>query len=67
MSKFKWTVEFTIDETWVADGFDLTTERAQRMIEKELGWARSTEVHAKTVKAPDPKSIRKAQGYTDNE
>ena len=63
--RFKWTVEFEVDETWVADGFNLTTERAQRMIAKELGWARSSEIGARTVEAPDPKDIRKAQGYAE--
>lgn len=62
---FKWTVEFEIDETWVADGFEMTDERANDMIQNALGWATSSEVKARVLKSPDPKKIRKAQGYND--
>lgn len=61
--KFKWTVEFTVDEIWVADGFDLTDDRARDMIASDLAWAQGSEVAAKVLKAPDPAAIRKAQGY----
>jgi hypothetical protein len=26
--RLKWIVEFEVDESWVADGFELTNERA---------------------------------------
>lgn len=64
MKKFKWVVEFTVDETWVADGFDLTEERAHEMIQNDLRYSYSTETSAKVITAPDPKLIAKAQGYT---
>lgn len=63
MKKFKWTVEFTIDETWVADGFDLTSERAHDMICNELSSAYSHEVKARTISAPPAKDIATAQGF----
>lgn len=62
-SRFKWTVEFEVDEVWVADGFNLDDERAQEMLLVDLGYARPHEVSAKVISAPDPKSIKKAQGY----
>jgi hypothetical protein len=61
---FKWTVEFSISENWVADGFDLTDERALSMLSRDLGFAyEGTEIQAKVVKAPSQAKILKAQGY----
>lgn len=63
---FKWTVEFAVDEVWVADGFDLDDERALMMLAKDLGWANiASELRAKVIKSPDPAAIRKVQGYPD--
>ncbi len=61
--KFKWTVEFTVDEIWVADGFDLDESRAEDMLSNDLSCATSSEMSAKIIKAPTKKSIRTAQGY----
>lgn len=68
MSKrFKWTVQFEVDELWVADGFDLTDERALMMLAKDLDFAcMSTELAAKVVKAPAQAEIRRVQGYTES-
>lgn len=63
---FKWTVEFEVDEIWVADGFELTEERALEMLAHDLGWAdMGTELKAKVIKSPSPKAVRKAQGYKE--
>lgn len=62
---FKWTVEFTVDETWVADGFDLNEERALGMVENALPFAYEHEFSAKVIKSPEKSAILKAQGYTD--
>lgn len=59
---FKWTVEFEVAECWVADGFNLTDERAQDMIANDLGWADGSEISARVVKAPEPERIAKVQG-----
>lgn len=64
-SKFKWVVEFEVDETWVTDGFDLTDERALQMLQDDLSFAYEHELRAKVLKAPDAKLIRKAQGYKE--
>lgn len=60
---FKWTVEFTVDETWVADGFDLDDERAEEMLRNDLRYAYCEELGAKVIKAPSRRSINVAQGY----
>lgn len=57
MKKFKWRVEFEIDETWVADGFNLTEDVAKEMIENYLGWAHPSETAAKIVSSPPEKDI----------
>jgi hypothetical protein len=63
VKRFKWTVQFEVDETWVADGFDLTDERALEMLNGDLVSARTDELGARVIKAPTASSIRKAQGY----
>lgn len=61
--KFRWTVELEVAEVWVADGFDLTDERAVEMLNNDLRYASTYELGAKIIRAPDPAAIRKAQGY----
>jgi hypothetical protein len=63
--KFKWVVEFDVDESWVADGFDLTDERAKEMIERALPYSYASETNAKVLKAPSQRSIMEKQGYTE--
>ena len=65
MKTFKWTVEFTVDETWVADGFNLTDSRAKEMLANDLVYSSPHEYSAKVIKAPDPAKIAKSQGYND--
>lgn len=62
---FKWTVEFEVTRNWVEDGFNLTDERAHKMLSNDLQYAYNYELGAKVTKAPDPKEIRKVQGYKD--
>lgn len=65
MKIFKWIVEFEVSETWVADGFNLTQERALDMLSNDLGWADiGTELSAKIIKSPNIEEIAKVQGYT---
>jgi hypothetical protein len=63
VAKFKWTIEIEVDEVWIADGFDLTDDIANRMVLRELNYADEHEVTAKVVKSPSVESVRKAQGY----
>lgn len=59
---YKWIVEFTVDETWVQDGFDLDDERAKEMIEENIPYSYSSETTAKVIAAPSRLEIKKAQG-----
>lgn len=60
---FKWTVEFQVDHSWVADGFDLTNQRAKAMLAKSLLFAHNSELKARVVGRPPALRIRQAQGY----
>lgn len=64
---FKWTIEIEVDETWVADGFDISDAEdfADRFAAKFLPQAYPEEVKAEIIKAPDQADIRKAQGYPE--
>lgn len=62
--KFKWIVEFEVDECWVADGFELTDERALDMLASDLRYANiGIELGAKVLQGPSIKDVRIAQGY----
>lgn len=64
--RFKWTVEIEVDETWVADGFELTQERLEDMLGHTLSSATSTEYAGLVLKAPDAKDILRVQGYPED-
>ena len=59
----KYTVNFWVDESWVADGFDLTDERAKDMLNGDLQYAYGHELHARVVSAPKPELVARIQGY----
>ena len=59
---FKWTVEFEIAESLVADGFDLTDDVAEGMIEQRLSHAYPGELKARVVKAPTKSALASAKG-----
>lgn len=61
--KLKWVVEFSVDQVWVEDGFDLSDERALEMLAADLNFALKEELGAKVLKAPSAEKIRKLQGY----
>jgi hypothetical protein len=63
VKSFQWTVEIEVDETWVADGFDLTDERAHDIMCHALPFAYGYEIKARVLSAPDPDTIARAQGY----
>ena len=66
MAKFKWTVEFEVDEVWVADGFIMTDQRALDMLAADLGWADiGSELSAKVILHPNLDAIAYVQGYED--
>jgi len=57
-----WLVKIKVDKSWVADGFDLTKERARDMISDTLPYAYGYEYDAVIVKAPPKAIIRKIRG-----
>ena len=61
--KFKWVVEFTVNGTWVEDGFNLTQQVAKEMIEARLGFAYDHETAAKILKCPTQKEINSAGNW----
>lgn len=63
MKKYKWTVEISVDDCWVADGFDMDDEKAQDMLADFMPYAHGSEIKAKVIKRPAKKSILKEQGY----
>jgi len=66
--RYKWTVRFEVDAVWVADGFDLTDERALEMLARDLNYANvDLELRAKVLKAPKPNDILWEQGYKVDE
>lgn len=60
---FKWTVEFSVHQTWVEDGFELTDERAKDLIENALPHSYSHETKATVLLAPLAEEIAKVQGH----
>ena len=63
MKKLSWTVRFTVDETWVADGFTGTEEDFMGMLGDRLPYAYSHELNIKIVHSPKITRIAKMQGY----
>lgn len=68
MRKFKWMVQFEVDEIWVADGFQMTDQRALNMLAHDLDYANmDTELHARVVAGPELLDVAKAQGYKNDQ
>lgn len=64
--KIKFTVEFAVDPTWIADGFFLDKHTALMMLAKELGWADvGAELDARVIKFPNADKVAKLMGYAD--
>ena len=61
--RFKWTIRFSVDPSWVADGFELTTKRAKEMLANSIPFAYNDEFAAHVVSKPDRCEIRRVQGY----
>jgi hypothetical protein len=64
MTKLKWTVQFSVDASWIKDGFNLDDDVVLDMLADRLPYARTgTELRAKIIAKPDKKIIRKLQGF----
>ena len=63
MKFIKWVVEIQVEESWIADGFNLTEERLHNMVSKDLAYIFSTEIKTKILNKPSTQRIKKLQGY----
>ena len=61
--RLKWTVEIAVDVSWIADGFELTAERAKAMVHSDLKGAYDDEIKTRIVSKPSDKAIAILQGY----
>lgn len=61
MKKFKWLVEISVDEKWVADGFNITRDRLCDQLQEWLPYATSDEIKGRVIYRPDPKDIKEVQ------
>ena len=62
--KLNYTIEVSIDETWVADGFDIrSSQDIKDLLQRALPYANGNEVGGRVIHAPSLKLIRKIQGY----
>ena len=59
---FKWTVVFEVAESLVADGFNLTDDVAEGMIEQRLSHAYPGELKARVIRAPSASALASAKG-----
>lgn len=60
---YEWTIKIRVAPCWVADGFDLTADRAHTMVWRDLGYAHGSEIEAEIVAAPDPDRVAREMGY----
>lgn len=60
---YRWIVALDVDPAWVADGFDLTDDRAKSMLNAEITGAYDDELNAIVISAPPPLKIVREQGY----
>lgn len=67
MRYYEWTVKIRVAATWVADGFDLTADRAHDMVAKDLGYANGSEIETEIVTAPVDRDIATEQGYAQTD
>lgn len=63
LQRFRWIVEFEVAGTWVANGFIMSSDEAQDMIQKRLWYAREDEVSGKILMSPPLDDIAVCQGY----
>ena len=64
MESYTWTVEFQVNAVWVADGYNLTAERAKEMLAADLRDAFEHEIAARIISAPHPAAILAERGHT---
>lgn len=61
--KLYFTVRFGVDTSWVADGFNMTSEQAKEMLAHRLSGAYNHEISAVVIKRFPQLEVSKLQGY----
>jgi hypothetical protein len=65
MAKIKYVVELAIDATWIADGFDIRSNKdVKDLLQQLLPYAYDHEVSGRVISKPKLSIIKKLQGYT---
>lgn len=63
IKSLKYTVEITIAENWISDGFTLTEENLQNAILSQLlAYARENEVKVKILSQPEKETVAAVRG-----
>jgi len=60
-----WTLKIGISDNLIEDGFDFDEKRCASLGSDILPYSRGEEVTVEVLSAPNHKTIRKMQGYTD--
>lgn len=61
-----WTVQISVADCWIEDGFDLTPERLKYIIEGALPFSATNETGVRILKAPAANTIARLMGYKNN-
>lgn len=61
--KLKWTIEIEMEDTWVADGFDMTDERVSDMLQAYMPHVYGHEVKGRVLKRPPDEVVAKLMGF----
>lgn len=63
MAKLKYIVELAVDETWIADGFDIKDRHdVIHILQNVLPYAHTYELGGRVISKPKLKIIKKLQG-----
>lgn len=61
----KYIIEISIADTWIEDGFNISTNQdVKDLLRQLLPYAYDHEVRGKVIHKPDTKVIKHLQGYT---
>lgn len=65
MAKLTFIAEFSVDESWVVDGFNPNDDDALEMLNHRLSMAYGHELKARILKPIDQEKAAKLMGYKD--
>jgi hypothetical protein len=63
MAKLKYIIELAVDETWIADGFDIKDKYdVLHILQNVLPYAYASELGGRVISKPKASVIKKLQG-----